>query len=405
MFLSVGIFVTEASSPRAASASPAGSASGSVSNGYNFCLGVSRTNAAVNVQCITRTIWSSVKSTRTTGYNLQIKGMCLTAPSLKDGQDLFASACGASAAAQQDWVGLPNGGIGLINSNFCLDVEVGVPKDGSPIQIYTCQGLANGTTRIAAQRWFYGQNMFSQIIGNPATPSNTSNSGIPLRGDISVPAVATTVYNTLPASKIRVVPPITNSTVAKKVLTSTPPSQPSKSKCKGLTLDNCVDQMTNVQVIAAIYDAYYQFVPKNGGGSLQFSPILWGYVVDGLSSAARNNTKNECINEARKNLKKFHPDMISRNLDSLDQYVTALDTVYYFYSLKKSAQNFIDLLRYPVRSTVLEQMLKVADAIRPDPIPFTKELVSKTTKLAKNLRKKLQAQIDLNLIGLACQNK
>ena len=97
--------------------------------------------------------------------------------------------------------------------------------------------------------------------------------------------------------------------------------------------------------------------------------------------------------------------MISRNLDSLDQYVTALDTVYYFYSLKKSAQNFIDLLRYPVRSTVLEQMLKVADAIRPDPIPFTKELVSKTTKLAKNLRKKLQAQIDLNLIGLACQNK
>ena len=223
VFLSVGIFVTEASSPRAASASPAGSASGSVSNGYNFCLGVSRTNAVVNVPCITRTIWSSVKSTRTTGYNLQIKGMCLTAPALKDGQDLFASACGTSAAAQQDWVGLPNGGIGLFGSNFCLDVEVGIPKDGSPIQIYTCQALVNGTTRLPAQRWVYDQAMFNQSQATTALP-------------------ATTVYQQPPATTKATTPQTTiNSTSQSKAAGSALTATSAEPKCirRRLRPDDC----------------------------------------------------------------------------------------------------------------------------------------------------------------------
>lgn len=57
---------------------------------------------------------------------------------------------------------LPNGGIGLVDSNFCLDVETGIPKIGSPIQIWTCQGLNSGNIRIPAQRWTYGQSILPQ---------------------------------------------------------------------------------------------------------------------------------------------------------------------------------------------------------------------------------------------------
>jgi hypothetical protein len=249
IFLSVGIFVTEASSPDSASASPAGSASGSVSNGYNFCLGVNRANAVVNVRCITRTTWTSVKSTRTTGFNLQIKGMCLTTPALKDGQDLFVSACGASAATQQDWVGLPNGGIGLVGSNFCLDVEVGIPKDGSPIQIYACQALVNGTTRIPAQRWEYDQAMFNQSQANapvttiayqppgralPPTQQVTTTVyvGPPARGTATVPAITAPVNTGPPAPTIATTPQTTiNSTSQSKATGSALAAASAEPKC------------------------------------------------------------------------------------------------------------------------------------------------------------------------------
>jgi len=303
IFLSVGIFVTEASSPRSASASPAGSASGSVSNGYNFCLGVSRTNAAVNVQCITRTTWSSVKSTRTTGYNLQIKGMCLTAPALKDGQDLFASACGTSAATQQDWVGLPNGGIGLIGSNFCLDVEVGIPKDGSPIQIYTCQALVNGTTRIPAQRWVYDQAMFNQSQANapvttiayqppgralPPTQQVTTTVyvGPPARGTaVAVPAATTTVYTKPPSQPVVTIPQTTTTSVPL-------PKDLPKSSPKN---DDVLERMSSGGLAML---AYVKWGPDLGSG---LRGELWKYLKNmSIKNARGFGCRNSVIAELKR---------------------------------------------------------------------------------------------------------
>ncbi len=174
MFLSVGIYVSEAGANRPASASTTSSFTGSISNGYGFCLGVDLvTYAVVNVKCNTQSTLSSTKSSRSAGYNLQINGACLTASALKDGQDLSISACGSGSATQQDWVGLPNGGIGLVDTNFCLDVETGIPKLRSPIQIYTCQGLNSGNVRIPAQRWKYDQSVFQQKGAAQTTPGAT----------------------------------------------------------------------------------------------------------------------------------------------------------------------------------------------------------------------------------------
>lgn len=101
IFLSVGVGASDANAIRPALALPAGSSSGSISNGYNFCLGVDlATTAVVDVKCNSRANWSSTKSSRSGGYNLLIEGRCLTAPALKNGQDLSLSACGTSSATQ-----------------------------------------------------------------------------------------------------------------------------------------------------------------------------------------------------------------------------------------------------------------------------------------------------------------
>lgn len=301
MFLSVGIFVTEAISPRPASASPAGSASGSVSNGYNFCLGFSGTNAVVNVRCITPTTWTSVKSTRTTGYNLQIKGMCLTAPALKDGQDLFASACGTSAATQQDWVGLPNGGIGLVGSNFCLDVEVGIPKDGSPIQIYTCQALVNGTTRIPAQRWVYDQTMFNQSQAN--APVTTIAYQPPGRALPPTKQVTTTVYVGPPArwtvtfpvatAPVNTGPPAT--TKATTPQTTPPVTLPKDLPKSSLKKDDVLESMSSGGLAML---AYVKWGPDLGSG---LRGELWKYLKNmSIKNARGFGCRNSVIAELKR---------------------------------------------------------------------------------------------------------
>ena len=188
----------ETAALRSAPTSAAPSGSSTFLNGSNFCLGLTPNEVVVNVQCIDSPSWSVSKSDRSNGYTLSQRLVippppgppvarpvpttevkCLTAPTLKDGEDLVMAQCGSVPATQQDWVDLPNSGIGLIDSNFCLDVETGFPKIGSPIQIYTCQGLKSGDVRIPAQQWSYGQSTFSQepTFENPWLPHpNTQSS-------------------------------------------------------------------------------------------------------------------------------------------------------------------------------------------------------------------------------------
>lgn len=162
MLLTVGVSVSSANASQPKSLASAASASGIISNGYNFCLGLGTvqlgnpTLPVVNSSCsaMPAVVTKSIKSN---GYTIAIGGKCLIVPKLANGSDLFAGFCGLAA----DWFALPAGGIGLVNSNFCLDVEVGVPKIGSPIQIYTCQGLTAGL-RIPAQRWTYPKALFDQ---------------------------------------------------------------------------------------------------------------------------------------------------------------------------------------------------------------------------------------------------
>ena len=132
--------------------------SGSISNGYNYCLGTGLQGNIENVVCPGQN-WTVSKSSRSAGYQIGTKN-CVTAAVLRDGENLQLASCGKVPAAQQDWVALPSGGIALVGSNFCLDVEVGVPKPNSPIQIYTCQGLTAESKRIPSQRWGYNPAMF-----------------------------------------------------------------------------------------------------------------------------------------------------------------------------------------------------------------------------------------------------
>lgn len=196
--VSFSVPAVETAALRSAPTSAAPSGSSTFLNGSNFCLGLTPNEVVVNVQCINSPSWSVSKSDRSNGFTLSQRLVippppgppvarpvpttevkCLTAPAIKDGEDLVMAQCGSVPATQQDWVGLPNSGIGLINSNFCLDVETGFPKIGSPIQIYTCQGLKSGDVRIPAQSWSYGQSTFSQepTFENPWLPHpNTQSS-------------------------------------------------------------------------------------------------------------------------------------------------------------------------------------------------------------------------------------
>jgi hypothetical protein len=255
----------------------------------------------VNVRCITPTTWTSVKSTRTTGYNLQIKGMCLTAPALKDGQDLFASACGTSAATQQDWVGLPNGGIGLIGSNFCLDVEVGIPKDGSPIQIYTCQALVNGTTRIPAQRWVYDQTMFNQSQAN--APVTTIAYQPPGRALPPTQAATTTVYVGPPArwtvtfpvatAPVNTGPPAT--TKATTPQTTPPVTLPKDLPKSSLKKDDVLESMSSGGLAML---AYVKWGPDLGSG---LRDSLWKYLKNmSIKNARGFGCRNSVIAELKR---------------------------------------------------------------------------------------------------------
>lgn len=171
ILLSVGVGVSSANASQPKSLPTVSSATGIISNGFNFCLGLgtsvkigSPIIPVVNVSCTANTSVVVTKSTTTTGYTIAIADKCLFLASRTNGSDLFASTCGLAA----NWFALSAGGIGLVplsgdgvNSNFCMDVEIGTPKIGSPIQIYTCQGLTGGL-RIPAQRWKYPEALFNQ---------------------------------------------------------------------------------------------------------------------------------------------------------------------------------------------------------------------------------------------------
>ena len=163
--------VSSANASQPKSSPAVSSVSGPISNGYNYCLGVNK-RKIVNVKCVEKkNSWTVSKSSRSAGYQIGTKN-CVTAAVLRDGENLQLASCGKVPAAQQDWVALPSGGIALVGSNFCLDVEVGVPKPNSPIQIYTCQGLTAESKRIPSQRWGYNPAMFG--VGKEVAPVATT---------------------------------------------------------------------------------------------------------------------------------------------------------------------------------------------------------------------------------------
>ena len=172
VLLCIGVSVSSANASQPKSSPAVSSVSGPIRNGYNYCLGVNK-RKIVNVKCVEKkNSWTVTKSARSAGYQIGTKN-CVTAAVLRDGENLQLASCGKVPAAQQDWVALPSGGIALVGSNFCLDVEVGVPKLNSPIQIYTCLGLIDGNTRVPAQRWVYGAAMFNQ--SQAVTPVETTS--------------------------------------------------------------------------------------------------------------------------------------------------------------------------------------------------------------------------------------
>ena len=195
VLLCIGVSVSSANASQPKSSPAVSSISGPIRNGYNYCLGVNKSKI-VNVKCVeNKNSWTVTKSSRSAGYTIGNK-KCVTAVFLKNGQNLTTENCGSFPAAHQDWVALPSGGIALVGSNFCLDVEVGVPKLNSPIQIYTCLGLIVGNIRVPAQRWVYGAAMFNQsqavtpvvtiarpnrdlFPGLPAPPTTTASAANP----------------------------------------------------------------------------------------------------------------------------------------------------------------------------------------------------------------------------------
>ena len=171
VLLCIGVSVSSANASQPKSSPAVSSVSGPISNGYNYCLGVNK-RKIVNVKCVEKkNSWTVSKSSRSAGYQIGTKN-CVTAAVLRDGENLQLASCGKVPAAQQDWVALPSGGIALVGSNFCLDVEVGVPKPNSPIQIYTCQGLTAESKRIPSQRWGYNPAMFG--VGKEVAPVATT---------------------------------------------------------------------------------------------------------------------------------------------------------------------------------------------------------------------------------------
>ena len=208
VLLCTGVSVSSANASQPKSLPAVSSVSGSISNGYNYCLGTGLRNI-VNVKCPGQN-WTVSKSSRSAGYQIGTKN-CVTAAVLRNGENLQLASCGMVPAAQQDWVALPSGGIALVGSNFCLDVEVGVPKPNSPIQIYTCQGLKAGL-RIPAQRWAYNPAMFNQ--SQPIAPVGTTVAPIPPITIAPIPPitaapVATVDFPTLPPKTRFTIPPIT----------------------------------------------------------------------------------------------------------------------------------------------------------------------------------------------------
>lgn len=162
-----------------------------IQNGYGFCLGVGPDipgtggKKAVNANCSSSNTWSSIATTNPNGYLLISEGLgtnpantsnlCLAATNpLYNGADLVVYRCDLTNRSldlmNRSWVGLSSGGIGLANTDYCLDVENGTPSLGSPIQIWTCQQLSGGL-RIPAQRWTYPPNAFDAV---PVTTTTTA---------------------------------------------------------------------------------------------------------------------------------------------------------------------------------------------------------------------------------------
>jgi len=329
--------------------------------------------------------------------------MCLTAPALKDGQDLFAIACGTSAATQQDWVGLPNGGIGLIGSNFCLDVEVGIPKDGSPIQIYTCQALVNGTTRIPAQRWVYDQTMFNQSQAN--APVTTIAYQPPGRALPPTKQVTTTVYVGPPARWTVTFPAVTTTTVPKINVVASPTTVKPYSKCIGLDVYTCIDRLSAGELLTAMSDVFRKYLNKTTNCSTYFCYANWEKILKNLASSVRSNSNSECSSEARKTLKTwFRPDSIKMSLDALNLYLTAVVAIAELYDVGKNLVEFNKLIRGTGKTTVIEQMSKLANKLPqvPNAVQFTKDLIKNTKDFAENVRKRMGAEIQLTVLSTYC---
>jgi hypothetical protein len=81
--------------------------------------------------------------------------LCLSVPMpstlIANGVNLILSRCASTERDVQLWRSLPNGGVGFGDTEFCLDLETGEWKNGSPIQIWRCE--FSGPNRLPQQTW------------------------------------------------------------------------------------------------------------------------------------------------------------------------------------------------------------------------------------------------------------
>jgi len=92
------------------------------------------------------------------------------------------------------------------------------------------------------------------------------------------------------------------------------------------------------------------------------------------------------------------------SLDALNLYLTAVVAIAELYDVGKNLVEFNKLIRGTGKTTVIEQMSKLANKLPqvPNAVQFTKDLIKNTKDFAENVRKRMGAEIQLTVLSTYC---
>lgn len=108
-------------------------------------------------------------------------------------------------------------------------------------------------------------------------------------------------------------------------------------------------------------DVFRKYLNKTTNCSTYFCYANWEKILRNLASSVRSNSISECSSEARKTLKTwFRPDTIKMSLDALNLYLTAVVAIAELYDVGNNLVEFNKLIRETGKTTVIEQMSKLA---------------------------------------------